>query len=82
MSGAFLRQQYAVVAVSSRGHCWNEEDFGRVKKVLSIVVSELGGGGGGVSVPLYAVGASSGGSFVAHLPNVIPGFKAVVSVEC
>mmetsp|Transcript_8722 Transcript_8722/g.14819 ORF Transcript_8722/g.14819 Transcript_8722/m.14819 type:complete len:362 (+) Transcript_8722:69-1154(+) len=74
MSGAFLRQQYAVVAISSREHCWSEEDISRIKKVLHIVREELGGG----EVPLYAVGASSGGSIVAHLPNLIPNIKAVV----
>ena len=76
MSNGLLRQQYAVVAISSAGHCWGEEDFPRVQKVLGIISSELGAG-----LPRYAVGASSGGSFVAHLPNFVSGIKAVVRIS-
>ena len=76
ITNGLLRQQYAVVAVSSTGHCWGEEDFERTKKILEIVAAELGH-----PLPLYAIGASSGGSFVAHLPNFMAGFKAVVCVS-
>jgi hypothetical protein len=75
MSNGFLRQQYAVVAVSSVGHCWGDDDFERTRKVVGVAARELGGS---LPLPLYAVGASSGGSFVAHLANYLPGIKAVV----
>lgn len=66
MSTGFLRQQYAVVAVSSLEQCWGNEDVDRVKKVLGVVQNDLLSGARGRNLPMYAVGASSGGSFVAH----------------
>lgn len=62
-----------VVAVSSvdraGSRCWSGDDVGRVVHVLNHVLSTLLSS---KNVPLFALGASSGGAFVASLPPRLP----------
>ena len=51
-----------VVAVSSRGTCWSVEDGPRVVRVLQSLQRDSK-----KQLPMYALGASSGGSFVASV---------------
>ena len=74
---AALRRGYAVVAVSSfdrESKCWHNtqawrsEDLRRLPAILRRVVKEEGLQG----LPLYALGASSGGGIVLRLAQAMP----------
>jgi len=62
-----LARGYVVIAVSSFGTCWSESaDVPRVEQVLNVFFNETAL----TNLPLYAFGASSGGSFVGLLPQL------------
>lgn len=75
ISAAALRAGFLVVAVSSENRetkCWSPEvDGPRVSAVLKKLLA------GKEEKPLYALGASSGGAFVAHLPDYEPRVAAL-----
>mmetsp|Transcript_11849 Transcript_11849/g.22613 ORF Transcript_11849/g.22613 Transcript_11849/m.22613 type:complete len:397 (-) Transcript_11849:144-1334(-) len=65
---AALERDLAVVAVSSedrRSGCWRNKDAPRVARALEWVKKHKGW----AHLPLFALGASSGGSFVGNLPK-------------
>lgn len=68
LAGKALERGYVVVAVSSAGRCWGgAADGARVKRAIDAVVAknvDLPG------KPVFAFGASSGGTFVGFLPFV------------
>lgn len=64
-----LNHGYVVIAISSFGTCWSAEiDGPRVGEVLKAFYNETALS----NLPLYAFGASSGGSFVGMLPTILP----------
>jgi hypothetical protein len=64
-----LNRGYVVIAISSLGTCWSKDiDGPRVQKVLDVFYNETAL----TDLPLYAFGASSGGSFVGLLPTITP----------
>lgn len=64
-----LNHGYVVIAISSFGTCWSAEiDGPRVREVLKAFYNETALS----NLPLYAFGASSGGSFVGMLPTILP----------
>ncbi|CAM6094393.1 unnamed protein product [Calypogeia fissa] len=59
-----LARGYSVIAVSSTGQCWSSQvDTKKVLKVLRNWVSDLGL----VGLPVFGLGASSGGYFISVL---------------
>lgn len=77
-----LSLNYAAIAISSsnrRHKCWISPDRGKVSMILNnFYVDFLQGD---LSTPLYMVGASSGGAFVAALAQS-PDLKAKVGAVC
>jgi len=62
-----LSKGYVVIAISSFGTCWSKDiDAPRVKAVLDVFFNDTALS----HLPLYAFGASSGGSFVGILPQL------------
>lgn len=62
-----LNKGYVVIAISSFGTCWSKDiDAPRVKAVLDVFFNDTALS----HLPLYAFGASSGGSFVGMLPQL------------
>ncbi len=72
---AVVDADYAAVALSSRGHCWDfDVDASRVASALTSFIAEHRL----ERLPRYALGASSGGAFVLQLPKLFA-LDAVVS---
>lgn len=68
-----LHRGYAVVAVSSLDRasgCWNSHQVDRDLQPVATILDEVRRREGWADKPLYALGASSGGSFVLCLPLV------------
>lgn len=63
----------AVSAADTYHHCWREGDAERVRTVLDKVQAWARSLTGGRDLPVFALGASSGGSFVLLMPSW--GFK-------
>ena len=62
-----LSRRFVVIAISSFGTCWSRDvDGPRVDEVLETFFSD----DALKDLPLYAFGASSGGSFVSELPFI------------
>jgi len=62
-----LSRRFVVIAISSFGTCWSRDvDGPRVNEVLETFFSD----DALKDLPLYAFGASSGGSFVSELPFI------------
>ena len=62
-----LSRRFVVIAISSFGTCWSRDvDGPRVDEVLETFFSD----DALKDLPLYAFGASSGGSFVSELPLI------------
>lgn len=69
-----LENNYFVVAISSLGKCWDVyHDSDRVLVIFEEIrkVHEIS------NIPMFAIGVSSGGSFVARLPHFVPKVAAV-----
>lgn len=69
----------AITAANQEHHCWTEEDLGRVNTVFKHLYSNILNDTS-YSLPLFAIGGSSGGSFVGLLAqhqNVAPAPIAV-----
>lgn len=75
-----LQAGWAVVAMSSAdrtfSRCWSFEEDG---PAVAGALKTLRAAQGLESVPIAAMGASSGGAFVLQLPQAVPGLQAVVS---
>lgn len=76
-----LKAGYAVLAISSNDRdthrCWVPETDGPiVKEAIAKFISDQGLP---ATLPIVALGASSGGAFVLMLPALVPQIKAVVS---
>ena len=77
---AALSRGLIFVAVSSADRaskCWSGADDARVRAALTHVVSKIPGS---EKLPVFAFGASSGGSFVGRLPTALKGTN--LSVSC
>jgi len=66
ITNAALDAGYALLAVSSAGHCWSRDDVPRLALALDAYGAEHGASR---RQPMYAFGASSGGSFAGVLPG-------------
>ena len=67
ITNAALDAGYALLAVSSAGHCWSRDDVPRLALALDAYGAEHGASR---RRPMYAFGASSGGSFAGVLPSL------------
>ena len=67
ITNAALDAGYALLAVSSMGHCWSQEDVPRLASALDTYHEA---NRGMTRKPLYVFGASSGGSLAGLLPRV------------
>lgn len=67
ITNAALDAGYALLAVSSAGNCWSRDDVPRLALALDAYGAEHGASR---RRPLYAFGASSGGSFAGVLPSL------------
>ena len=67
ITNAALDAGYALLAVSSMGHCWSQEDVPRLASALDTYHEA---NRGMTRQPLYVFGASSGGSLAGLLPRV------------
>ena len=69
-----LHSNYFVFAISSNGRCWDlEYDPERIE----VVVSNIRRTHSLENMPLFAIGASSGGAMVSRLPLFMPNVAAV-----